>query len=34
MAPAAKIRMDDSGAIVVDDYGGAKVWLKDVAKAK
>ncbi len=34
MAPAAKIKLDDAGALLVDDYGGAKVWLKAVAKAK
>jgi hypothetical protein len=32
--PAAKIKVDASGAIVIDDYGAIKVWLKDVAKAK
>lgn len=34
IAPAAKLKMDEAGAILVDDYGGAKVWLKDIAKAK
>ncbi|MCK7460911.1 MAG: hypothetical protein MZU84_01960, partial [Sphingobacterium sp.] len=28
-----KIKADAAGSIVIDDYG-AKVWLKDVAKAK
>jgi hypothetical protein len=32
--PAAKIKMDASGALVIDDYGAVKVWLKDVAKVK
>lgn len=32
--PAARIKLDASGAIVVDDYGVVKVWLKNVAKAK
>jgi hypothetical protein len=32
--PAARIKVDASGAIVIDDYGAIKVWLKDVAKAK
>jgi hypothetical protein len=32
--PAAKLKMDDQGAIVTDDYGAVKVWLKNVAKAK
>jgi hypothetical protein len=34
LAPAATIKTNESGAVVVDDYGDAKVWLKDVAKAK
>ena len=34
IAPAAKIKLDASNAIVIDDYGIAKVWLKNVAKAK
>lgn len=32
--PAAKLKLDASDAIVVDDYGVAKVWLKNIAKAK
>ena len=32
--PAAKLRVDDQGALVIDDYGTVKVWLKAVAKAK
>ena len=32
--PAAKIKLDASNAIVIEDYGVAKVWLKNVAKAK
>jgi len=32
--PAAKIKADAAGSIVIDDYGAVKVWLKDVAKAK
>ena len=34
LAPAATVRTNESGAIVVDDYGDAQVWLKDVVKAK
>jgi hypothetical protein len=34
IAPAAKLKLDASNAVVIDDYGVAKVWLKDVAKAK
>lgn len=34
MAPAAKLKLDASNAILIDDYGVAKVWLKNVAKAK
>ncbi len=32
--PAAKIKLDDQGAVVTDDYGTVKVWLKGIAKAK
>ena len=32
--PAAKVKMNESGAIEIDDYGDAKIWLKGVAKAK
>lgn len=32
--PAAKIKADAAGSIVIDDYGAVKVWLKDVAKVK
>ena len=32
--PAAKIKADAAGSIVIDDYGAVKVWLKNVAKAK
>jgi hypothetical protein len=34
LAPAAKVGTNESGAVVIDDYGAAKIWLKDVAKAK
>ena len=34
LAPAAKVKANESGAIVIDDYGEAKIWLKDVKKAK
>ena len=34
LAPAATVKTNESGALVIDDYGSAKVWLKDVAKAK
>jgi hypothetical protein len=33
-APAAKVSTNEAGAIVVSDYGNAKIWLKEVAKAK
>jgi len=33
LAPAAKVKTNADGAIVIDDYGSAKVWLKDI-KAK
>jgi len=33
-APAAKVGTNDAGAIVISDYGDAKIWLKGVAKAK
>ena len=32
--PAAKVATNESGAITIEDYGDAKIWLKDVAKAK
>jgi len=34
LAPAAKVKTNESGAIVVEDYGSAKIWLKNIAKAK
>ncbi len=34
LAPAAKVKTNESGAVVIEDYGAAKVWLKGVAKAK
>ena len=34
LAPAAKVKMNESGAIVIDDYGADKVWLKGVAPSK
>ena len=33
-APAATLKANKSGAIVVEDYGAAKVWLKNIAKTK
>lgn len=33
-APAATLKANKSAAIVVDDYGAAKVWLKEIKKAK
>jgi hypothetical protein len=32
--PAAKVKANASGAIVISDYGAAKVWLKGIARAK
>jgi hypothetical protein len=34
LSPAAKVKLDETGAIVIDDYGVVKVWLKGVTKAK
>jgi hypothetical protein len=34
LAPAAKVKTNESGAVVIDDYGVDKVWLKNVARAK
>ena len=34
MVPAAKIRVDDKGAIVTDDYGADVVRLRDIVVAK
>jgi len=32
--PAARVKADDSGAVVIEDYGDAKIWLKGVAPKK
>jgi hypothetical protein len=32
--PGAKVKADESGAVVIDDYGDAKIWLKGVAPKK
>ena len=34
LAPAAKVKTNESGAIVIDDYGSAKIWLQNIAKTK
>lgn len=34
LAPAAKVGVDNEGAIVIEDYGATVVWLSDVAAAK
>jgi len=34
LSPAAKVKIDDSGAISVDDYGDAHIWLKGIAPKK
>jgi len=34
LAPAAKVHMNPSGAIVVDDYAASKVWLKGIKKGQ
>jgi hypothetical protein len=34
LAPAAKIALDDSGAVRVEDYGSTVVWLSKIARAK
>jgi hypothetical protein len=34
LSPAAKVKIDDLGAISVEDYGYAKIWLKGVAPKK
>jgi hypothetical protein len=34
LSPAAKVKADESGAVVVEDYGPVKVWIKDLARAK
>ena len=34
LAPAAKVGIDDEGAIVIQDYGATVVWLTDVAAGK
>ena len=32
LAPAAKVNIDDGGAIVIEDYGATVVWLADLAR--
>jgi hypothetical protein len=34
LSPAAKVRLDDGGALVVDDYGATVIWLNDIAVKK
>jgi hypothetical protein len=34
LSPAAKIALDDGGAVVVQDYGATVVWLNGIARAK
>ena len=34
LAPAAKVKTNEAGAIVISDYGDSKLWLKEVANAK
>lgn len=34
LSPAAKVKIDDAGAISVDDYGDAHIWLKGIAPKK
>jgi hypothetical protein len=34
LAPAAKIALDDSGAVRVEDYGSTVVWLNKIVRAK
>ena len=34
IAPAAKVGLDDSGAVRVEDYGATVVWLNKIARAK
>jgi hypothetical protein len=30
LAPAAKVGLDDGGAVLVEDYGASVIWLKDL----
>lgn len=34
LAPAAKLSLDENGAVKVEDYSQLVLWLKDVARAK
>jgi hypothetical protein len=34
LAPAAKLGVDDGGALHIEDYGASVVWLNGLAKAK
>jgi len=32
IAPAAKLKVREDGALVTEDYGAQTIWLKDVAR--
>lgn len=34
LSPAAKVAIDDGGALVIEDYGATVVWLNSIARAK
>jgi hypothetical protein len=34
LSPAAKVKLDASGALVVDDYGSTVIWLNGITRAK
>jgi hypothetical protein len=34
LSPAAKVKVDEGGALVIDDYGATVIWLRDVVPAK
>jgi hypothetical protein len=34
LSPAAQVALDESGAVVIDDYGSSVVWLTNIAKAQ
>lgn len=34
LAPAAKVGLDEGGALLIEDYGATVVWLKDLARVK
>jgi hypothetical protein len=34
LAPAAKVGVDESGAVTIDDYGATVIWLQRLVRAR